>query len=345
MPKAMVTGGGGFLGSYLADALEGAGWETRTLDVQFPSGADSKDREQIEADVRDADAVSRAARGVDVVVSNAALVPVTGASRREHFDVNVGGTENALRAAALSGAYVLHISSTAIYGIPRELPITRATPFAALDAYAHSKAAAEEAVGRARVAGQIVGVLRPRTLVGRGRLGLFDIIFARVRSGRAVPVFGRGENRVQLCAVEDFCSAAIAALEQRSPDSFNIGAAVYGTVREDIGALIAAAETNARIQPVPAWAIRAVLQPLDVIGRSPFTPWHYRVGPVSFYCDIADAHRELEWHPRYSNVETLIAAYRDYEADSGATGDSAHRRALAGVFARVLRGAAARSGA
>jgi nucleoside-diphosphate-sugar epimerase len=338
MPRALVTGGDGFLGAYLADALEAAGWETRTLDLRFPSGPGSTRREQIEADVRDADAVSRAAKGVDVVVNNAALVPVARASRREYFDVNVGGTENALRAAAGSGAYVLHISSTAIYGIPRELPIRRSTPFAALDTYGQSKLAAEEAVDRARAAGQTVGLLRPRTLVGRGRLGLFDIVFARVRAGRRVPMFGQGHNRVQLCAVEDFCAAAVAAIDRRSPDSFNIGASTYGTVREDIAALIAAAATGARIQPVPAWAIRSVLQPLDAIGRSPFTPWHYRVGPVDFYCDIADAVRELEWHPRYSNVDTLTAAYRDYGTDAGESGDSAHRRALGGGFARVLRG-------
>jgi nucleoside-diphosphate-sugar epimerase len=341
MARALITGGGGFLGSYLADTLEAAGWETCTLDVAFPPGSTPAHREQIVADVRDMEAVSRAARGADVLVSNAALVPVSPASRRDYFEVNVGGTEVVLRTAAQTGAYVLHISSTAIYGIPRELPITTSTPFAPIDPYGHSKLAAERAVTRARNAGQTVGVLRPRTLVGRGRLGLFDIIFARVHAGRRVPIFGRGDNREQLCAVEDFCAASLAAIDRRSGDSFNIGASSYGTVREDIEALIAAAGTGAQIQPVPAWAIRAVLQPLDALGRSPFTAWHYRVGPVSFYCDIADATRELDWRPRQSNVETLVAAYEDYETGGRASGDSAHRRALGGRFARALRGTSA----
>jgi nucleoside-diphosphate-sugar epimerase len=353
MGRVLVTGGAGFLGSYLAAALETANWEVRVLDLHFPSAPAPSGREQgggpmasatrelIEADVRDVEAVARAARGVDVIVGNAALVPVARASSKEYFAVNVGGTEAVLRAAAQSGAYVLHISSTAIYGMPRELPITSSTPFAPVDPYSHSKLAAERAVSRARVAGQTVGLLRPRTLVGCGRLGLFDVVFARVRAGRRVPIFGDGRNSDQLCDVEDFCAAALAAIERRSGGDFNIGALDYGTVRDDIGALIAAAATGARIQPVPAWAVRGILQPLDALGRSPFTAWHYRVGPLSFYCDLTDAQRELAWRPRYSNAETLIAAYHNYEIQTAASGGSAHSRALAGGVARALRGAPA----
>jgi nucleoside-diphosphate-sugar epimerase len=338
MPRALITGGAGFLGTYLVAALESAGWDVRVLDVYVPPGGTPIRREQIVGDVRDSSVVSRAVRGVDVVINNAALVPVTGADRKEHFDVNVGGTRAVLRAAARTGAYVLHISSTAIYGAPQELPITSSTLFAPVDDYGRSKLEAEAVVSLARADGQRVGLLRPRTLVGTGRLGLFDIIFARVRAGSRVPIFGRGQNIVQLCDVEDFSAAALAAVERRTAGDFNIGARVYGTVREDIEELIAAAGTTARVQPLPAWAIRGTLQPLDALGRSPFTAWHYRVGPLSFYCDTSDAARELAWYPRCSNAETLIGAYRDYQAEGVSDGRSAHRRALGGAVARVLRG-------
>ena len=336
VPRALVTGGTGFLGGHLATALEGAGFEVRLLDVNPPERGS---REFVHADVSDAGAIRAAAEGCEVVVDNAALVPVTRASAAEYRSVNVGGCRNTLDAAGAAGAYVLHISSSAIFGVPSQLPVTDDAPLAAFEPYGRSKAEAEGVVHERRGAGLVVGSLRPRTLVGEGRLGLFDIIFARIRSGRRVPLFGRGQNRVQMCDVEDFCAAALAAIERRSNDDHNIGSAGFGTVREDLQGLIERVGSRSRLQPVPVWAIRAVLQPLDVVGRSPFNEWHWRSAPAPFYFDISRACAELGWEPRRTNLDALEHAYRHYERRTGTTtGSSAHRRPLRGALARLLRG-------
>lgn len=141
--RALVTGGTGFLGSLLADALERAGFEVRVLDVLRPR-EDVSHREFVEADVRDSESVRSAVRGCDVVVNNAALVPVAGSTLAEYRSINVGGTEVTLAAAREEDAYALHVSSTGMYGVPRELPVTETTPFAPLDDYGVSKAEAEE---------------------------------------------------------------------------------------------------------------------------------------------------------------------------------------------------------
>ena len=334
--RALVTGGTGFLGAHLANALAAAGHEVRTLDVNPPE--DPGVHEFVRADVRDAEALRRAADGCDVVVDNAALVPVTRASEAEYRAVNVDGCRNTLDAAEAAGAYVLHISSSAIYGVPVELPVGTGTPLTPFEPYGRSKAEAERVVEARRGAGLTVASLRPRTLLGEGRLGLFDVIFARVRAGKRVPVFGRGDNRVQMCDVDDFCAAAIAAIGRRANGDYNIGSAGFGTVREDLEGLIERVGSTARLQPVPAAAIRAVLRPLDAIGRSPFNEWHWRSAPESFYFDISRARDELEWEPRRTNVDALENAYRHYVRRLGDTGASAHRRPLRGVLARLLRG-------
>jgi nucleoside-diphosphate-sugar epimerase len=335
VPRALVTGGTGFLGVHLAAALEGAGYEVRLLDVNPPERGE---REFVLADVRDAEAVRRAAAGCELVVDNAALVPVTRAGAAEYRAVNVDGCRNTLDAAEAIGAYVLHISSSAIFGVPSELPVTPDTPFAPFEPYGRSKAEAEQVVHERRSAGLVVGSLRPRTLVGEGRLGLFDIIFARIRRGRRVPMFGRGQNRVQMCDVEDFCAAALAAVEQRANADYNIGSAGFGTVREDLQGLIDRVGSRSRLQAVPVWAIRAVLQPLDLVGRSPFNEWHWRSAPAPFYFDISRAREELGWQPRRTNVDALEHAYGLYDRRAGAAGSSAHRRPLRGALARLLRG-------
>ena len=334
--RALVTGGTGFLGAHLANALAAAGHEVRTLDLNPPEAPGA--HEFVRADVRDAEAVASAVRGCDVVVDNAALVPVTRASESEYRSVNVDGCRVTLDAAAAAGAYVLHISSSAIYGVPVELPVTTETPLAPFEPYGRSKADAERLVDERRAGGLTVGSLRPRTLLGEGRLGLFDVIFARVRAGRRVPLFGRGENQVQMCDVEDFCAAALAAIDQRANADYNIGSAGFGTVRADLEGLIERVGSDGRIQPVPVWAIRGVLRPLDAIGRSPFNEWHWRSAPESFYFDISKAEDELGWQPTRTNVDALENAYGHYVRRLGDTGASAHRRPLRGVLARLLRG-------
>jgi nucleoside-diphosphate-sugar epimerase len=335
VPRALVTGGTGFLGGHLAKALEGAGFEVRVLDVEPP---EDRGREVIRADVRDADAMRRAAAGCDVVVDNAALVPVTRASASDYRSVNVDGCRATLDAAEAAGAYVLHISSSAIFGVPARLPVGPDSPLTPFEPYGESKAEAERLVHARREAGLVVGSLRPRTLLGAGRLGLFDVIFARIARGRRVPLFGAGRNKVQMCDVEDFCAAALAAIQLHANSDYNVGSAGFGTVREDLEALIERVGSRSRLQPVPVWAIRAVLQPLDAVGRSPFNEWHWRSAPAPFYFDITRTREELGWEPRRTNVAALENAYLHHVRRGAADGVSAHRRPLRGLLARLLRG-------
>ena len=182
-----------------------------------------------------------------------------------------------------------------------------------------------------------VASLRPRTLLGPGRLGIFDVIFARIAAGKRVPLFSSGDNRVQMCDVEDFCAAALAAIDRRAGGDHNVGSASFGTVREDIAALIEHAGTGARLQPVPVWAIRAALRPLAAVGRSPINEWHLRSAPEDFYFDLGDTEQALGWRPRRSNVEALANAYDHYRA-ARSEGGSVHRRPLEGIVGRLLRG-------
>jgi len=149
---------------------------------------------------------------------------------------------------------------------------------------------------------------------------------------------GKPSNRVQMCDVEDFCSASLAAIERRAGGDHNVGSARFGTVREDIAALIEHAGTGARLQPVPVSAIRAVLWPLAAVGRSPINEWHPRSAPESFYFDLSDTEQALGWRPRRSNAEALANAYDHYRAMARDDGGSVHRRPLEGVVGRLLRG-------
>ena len=336
MRTALVTGGAGFLGYHIAHALTEAGWAVRLLDVVEPGAALEPGQTFVRADVRDAAAVREAAAGCEVVVDNAALVPITRATADEFRAVNVGGCRNTLAAAREAGAYVVHISSTSIYGLPKEMPVTEDSPLIPFEPYGVSKAEAEELVHAERAEGLVVASLRSRALLGRGRLGVFDPIFHRMRENKVVPLIGRGDKRLQMTDARDFGAAVLACIDRRANDDYNIAAAEFATPREDFQALIERVGSTSRLVPIPLWAVRAVAVPLDVIGRSPFSKWHWKAADATFYMSLDKAESDLGWRPRYSNVDALERTYREWLA--GAGGGSAHLSPLRGAFAKVLRG-------
>ena len=117
-----------------------------------------------------------------------------------------------------------------------------------------------------------------------------------------------------------------------------MGAETFRTVKEDLQALIDHAGTTAKTIPVPTLAIRAVLQPLDAVGRSRSTSGTGSRPRSPFYFDLGKTKAELGWQPRYSNAQALIRAYTHYLARPEASSASAHRRPARGRAARVLRG-------
>src|SRR5689334_9919803 len=159
----LVTGGSGFLGNLIARRLLARGEKVKVLDV-WEDPARPHDLEFILCDICDREGVRNAMRGVDVVHHNAALVPITKSGPR-FWQVNVEGSRVAAEEAARAGAKAfIHMSSSAIYGVPRECPITEATPLRPAEIYGRAKLAGEQAVGEiCNKAGLPLIVIRPRT--------------------------------------------------------------------------------------------------------------------------------------------------------------------------------------
>jgi nucleoside-diphosphate-sugar epimerase len=342
--KALVTGGSGFLGVHLTRALQEEGHGVRVVDlVPFPAG-DGLSPEFIRGDIRDRALTERACRGIDVVFHGASLVPLS-RSGGEFLRVNVEGTRAVLAAAARERVRrVVHISSSAVYGRPAQAPLTERSPARPLEAYGLSKKMAEDVCRDYRGRGLDVVIVRPRTLVGRGRLGILHLLFEWISLGKRFYILGPGANRFQLLSAADCASACL--LAARGPcagEDFNLGAERFGSLREDLEALAAHAGTGARIVSLsPRWA-RPALRLLDALRLTPLVSLHYATVDADWFFDAAKARRLLGWRPRDSNLEMLAAAYDWFVADRGRTrwsdsSVSAHRRPVRdGVLAALKR--------
>ncbi|GBC85577.1 UDP-glucose 4-epimerase [bacterium HR11] len=316
METALVTGGAGFLGLQLVRRLQDEGVAVRILDREPPDETWlARPADFVEGDIRDPSVVAQAVRDVEVVFHLAAVLPVAKAGRA-YDEVNVHGTRLLLEVCQANRVRrVVFVSSSAVYGIPRRCPVTEETPFRPLGAYGRSKARAEQVCRAFRARGLDVMVLRPRTVIGPGRGGILTLLFRYVAEGRRVYLIGRGTNRFQLISSEDLVEACVRAARAAVPgDDFNVGAAEYRTLREDLQGLIDHAGTGARLCPLPAVPVKTVLWLLDHLGLSPLVDWHYRTPDKDFYFDIRKARDLLGWEPRDSNVRALIKGYEWYRA-------------------------------
>ena len=209
--------------------------------------------EEIRGDVRDPSACRELVAGAEVVVHAAAALPIRRRGTRS-VSVNVGGTAALLAAALEAGERrVVFISSTAVYGVPERHPIREDDPLVGVGWYGESKIEAEAVCREFGVRGLEHVVIRPKTFVGPERLGVFEILFDWVREGRRIYALGSGANRYQLLAVEDLVDAVVRAFsaEGAAGEALNVGASEFGTVRDDLGALIRHAGSKSRLTPVP----------------------------------------------------------------------------------------------
>jgi nucleoside-diphosphate-sugar epimerase len=316
-----ISGGAGFLGLHLARRLLRDGAEVRTLDVAPLDDAElERSVEELRGDVRDPADAARLADGADVLVHAAAALPILG-SREAIRSVNVGGTATVLAAALEAGVRrAVLISSTAVYGVPEKHPIEEDDPLVGVGHYGHSKIEAERMTREFGRRGLETVILRPKTFLGPERLGVFEILFDWVREGRRIYVLGDGANRYQLLAVEDLVEAVIrSAVGAVAGETLNLGAREFGTVREDLEALIAHAGSRSRVTPVPAKPAELALRALELARLSPLAEWHYKTAYRDSFVDVAKAERLLGWRPRLSNAQALIETNDWYLANRGRT--------------------------
>ena len=323
----LVTGGAGYFGTVLVDQLLARGDRVRVLDLnELADRGDGADVDMVVGDIRDGATVRAACDGVDAIVHSVAQVPL---ARDRHLfrSVNVIGTAELLVAARAAGVQkVVALSSSAIFGIPESNPVTEDTRPAPLESYGRAKVEAEVLCREAVATGLDVTIIRPRTILGHGRLGIFGILFEFVAEGAPVYVLDGGHNRYQFVHADDLADACLRSLDRPGPATYNIGTAAFGTMRETLEALVDHAGTGARVRSLPSAPARLAMKALSTVGATPFAPYHWLLYGESLWFDTTRAETELGWHSTRTNAEMVIESYEWFlEHRDRLEGGSAHQ--------------------
>jgi len=268
-------------------------------------------------DIRNRDLHDEAFDGIDVVVHCAAALPL--ATPEEIQSTNVDGTRIMLEATAARGiARFIHISSTAVYGIPDHHPLVESDPMHGVGPYGESKVAAEQVCAEFRGREMVLPVLRPKSFVGPERLGAFELLYDFAFEGHNFPVLGSGANKYQLLDVEDLCQAIHLCAEGAPEvvnDTFNVGAAEFGTMRESFQAVLDRAGYGKRIIGFPATPAIWTLRALEAVHLSPLYKWIYETAAKDSFVGIDRATTQLGYAPQHSNTDALIRNYEWYLAN------------------------------
>ncbi len=233
--KILVTGGAGFIGSHVLEALEKAG----SFDITVLDNLSTGSRRYIpsnvpliEMDVRDSELVPFMKKErFDAVIHLAAqtLVPFSMNHAREDADVNIMGLLNLLEGCRCSGvAQILFSSSAAVYGDNRNLPIQENEPLCPTSFYGLSKATAESYIRLScRLYGMNGVILRFANVYGErqgenGEGGVISIFARRIISGKGLVVFGNGKQTRDFVYVGDIADVMVRALGYEGIATWNV---------------------------------------------------------------------------------------------------------------------------
>ncbi|MCG3138166.1 MAG: 2-alkyl-3-oxoalkanoate reductase [Phycisphaerae bacterium] len=317
MSTFLITGGAGFLGYHLCREFAAKGHHCLIYDIAAHEPAEyPPDVRAFRGDVRDRETLQRAmsSQPIDAVIHGAAALPLW--PKKDIFAVNVEGTRNVLETALTCGIRrVVFVGSTAVYGVPDKHPLYETDPLVGVGPYGITKIEGENLCVAYRNKGLCVPIIRPKTFIGTGRLGVFQILFDWVESGCRIPIIGAGHNHYQLLEVTDLAEAiylASTADEKLANDTFNVGAERFNTVREDVGALCEAAGNGARVMSTPAGLVKFALRIFELLKLSPLYKWVYGTADTDSFVSIDKIKQQLGWQPKFSNAEALIRSYQWY---------------------------------
>lgn len=283
--RILVTGGAGFIGSHLVEALVARGAQVRVLDNFWSGSAKNLSQvlnqiELIQGDLRDFQLVRSALQDIDLVfhLASTASVPASIKDPRYDLETNVLGMLNLLQAAMDTELRMVYTSSAAVYGEPIRIPIDEEHPTNPISPYAASKLAAEKigfgfhhTYGIDFLAVRVFNTYGPR----QGRYVLYDWLIKLANDPTKLEVLGDGNQVRDLCYVSDMVEALLIAAQRGRNQVYNASGQCPIRILDLAQLLISKFSPNARIQCTgSSWAgdikvLVAEISKLKQLGYSP----------------------------------------------------------------------------
>lgn len=320
--KFWIFGGNGFVGRYLANALQERGENVVVCDLS--SSKDKRIKETCQysqVDVRKKDTIAALPIGQDDVVINLVAnqyhTKVPRDRKTYFFSVNTEGTRNILEAIYEKGCRnYLMFTTDMTYGKPQYLPVDTCHPQHPFGPYGQSKKECEKICFEYRKKGMNITIMRPRMINGPGRLGILVKLFKLIDLNLPVPMIGNGKNHYQMISVFDCVSAILCAIDKGLPNKeYNLGSKNSPDIRTLLKGVIESAHSRSILLPTPGKLVKWILNFFDIIGLTIMYKEQFMIADEEYILDISKTEEELDWHPLYNDEDMLKAAYSMYKEE------------------------------
>ena len=317
--KHVIFGGDGFVGRYLAQDLIARGQEVLVADINKSDLPHYKQVQFYECDVTNAAEVNDVPIGPDDMVYNLAAMLLSPIQKRINrypffYPVNAFGAGNIMAATANAGASKLvQFTTDMVYGHTIQDQQTEDHPIAPLGHYGASKVVAENYVHAWRKRGMDITIIRPRLIIGPGRLGILEKLFKLIDLNLPVPMIGSGKGPYQFISVYDCAEVSRLVWEKGCPNrEYHLGSDNPPSVRELLGNLAKSAGSKSILIPTPGFAVKATLNTFDWLNLPILDPEQYLIADETCIRDTTAAKRDLGWVSKFNDSDMLNAAYAEY---------------------------------
>ena len=309
--KYLITGGSGFFGQILAKKLLEKNFKVRILDINKPNIVHNN-LEFIECDITKIETIKKAFDDIEIVYHNAATLPIAN-NKKLFWSVNYEGTKNIVNLSIKNKVKkFIYISSSSIYANNNEKIINEETKPIPLEDNGKSKLEGENYSISKRNEFNSLIVIRPRTIIGKGRFGLFQIIYEWIYKNYKIPVLNKGKNLFQFIYSEDLLNACLLSEKLDGYYKFNIGSENIFSIYDIVYSLINHANSKSKIITLPKIITLFSIKIFSFLKISPVTTWHVNAIIKDQFYDISKSKRILNWYPKNNDKVTLCDSYDYY---------------------------------
>jgi nucleoside-diphosphate-sugar epimerase len=316
MGLCTVTGGSGLLGRALTAKLLAEGKQVRVYDMKAPPEDLAGKVEFHQGDIRNKDAVVKACEGAELVFHLAANMPQAKLPAEGFWEINVGGTLNALEGALKYQARRLVYASTIeIYGVHTKFPVTEESEKFFTGHYSRNKWECEERLREARKQHGIeVAFLRMPMIFGPGfwHEQSMLLMFWLLHKGLRVPVPALTQAPWAAVSAEDAAQAFYLAGEVKEADgeAFNVQAELAPPYLEVLNDVIKLIGSKSKPLVIPAWLVERFIWFVEKTDPLPTPAELVRFALVGGDYSIEKAKRVLGYKPRLTAAVAIVSAYR-----------------------------------